>query len=213
MSPQMFTGHYTSKGVFSFFFLHSSTKSFFHLYLNFQRHTTHIQTGDQITFLEQQKGSLPPPDVEEVNRLCREATESSVVECLGRRDACLRTVNTLIHSPDSSLFTPSCGPTGNIGTAADLLFLVVQSCLSICERNRAPFTVIGQILHCCCTSASIALSSSAPSEETLASVITRDQVDHTITQWLSSLAPAITSSTPPSASSPSQPPPSPTGLL
>ncbi|KAH3732467.1 hypothetical protein Pelo_16708 [Pelomyxa schiedti] len=132
MSPQMFTGHYTSKGdVWSFGIL--TTEMIHGDILNSAFPT--LPLAQQITFLEQQKGSLPPPDVEEVNRLCREATESSVVECLGRRAACLRTVNTLVHSPDSSLFTPSCGPTGNIATAADLLFLVVQSCLSICGTS------------------------------------------------------------------------------
>ncbi|KAH3731294.1 TKL family protein kinase [Pelomyxa schiedti] len=147
MSPQMFTGNYTLKGdVWSFGIL--TTEMIHGAFVDCTLHTTLAQ---QIAFLNEQKRLFSPPEVEEVDNLSREATESTVVCCLSRRKESLRTVETLLRSPDSPLFVMS-GPNnsattvgiGDLGTAAELLLLVVQSCLSICERNRVPFTVIAQ---------------------------------------------------------------------
>ncbi|KAH3732077.1 MORN motif precursor [Pelomyxa schiedti] len=141
-------------------------------------------------FLEQQRRALPPSDVEEVDRLCRVAPDfiAVVAESLGRRNACLSAVSTIVHSPDSLLFTRSRGcesaAVDALGTQ-ELLFLITQSCLSICEKNRLPFTVIEQLLFSC-ASAAVASSSGV-------CVVARGQVNDAITQWLLSLAPVIAS--------------------
>ncbi|KAH3732186.1 Protein kinase domain [Pelomyxa schiedti] len=173
MSPQMRTGSYTSKGdVWSFGILITEMTHDEILDSAFAA----LPLAQQKSFLGEQKRSLPPPDVEELNRLCLEA-ELAIIECLATREACLRTVNTLLHSPDSPLFAPP-AISGTLYTAPDFLFLVVQTCLSICESNRLPFTVIVQTLLCCCTSAAVALSSS-PSTG-----LPQDQVNDTIAKWL-----------------------------
>ncbi|KAH3732465.1 TKL/DRK protein kinase [Pelomyxa schiedti] len=194
MSPQMFTDHYSLKGdVWSFGIL--TTEMINGEFVDSAFHT--LPLAQQMAFLDVQKNSLPPLDVQEVNNLCRK-NESAVICCLGRRDASLRRVDNLVHSEDSPyLFADF--EIGALGTAPDLLYLVVHSCLSICERNRAPFTVIVQILHCCCISAAIALSASSSSGVPPGNV-TQDQVKESISRWLSSLAPTTSP-----ASSPAQP--------
>ncbi|KAH3698778.1 hypothetical protein Pelo_19828 [Pelomyxa schiedti] len=93
----------------------------------------------QLTFLEDQMKHLSAPDVEEVQRLCHESSESTVAHCLSRRNACLEVVNRRTHSPDAlaQVQTPA---------VLDLIFLVVNSCLSILETGRAPFSVIQPIV-------------------------------------------------------------------
>ncbi|KAH3731828.1 phosphatidylinositol-4-phosphate 5-kinase [Pelomyxa schiedti] len=191
MSPQMFTAHYTSKGdVWSFGILTTEL-------INGEVIDTGFQASPlsaQVTFLEKQKRLLSPQDIQEVDRLCRESTESTVVCCLSRRDACLNAVNTLVHLAESPLFSqepPRGGPdAASVSVAADLLFLVVQSCLSVCENNRVPFPMITQMLHSCCTCAAIALSEppSASSGLDPSVSVTEDQVHSSMTQWLASLS-------------------------
>ncbi|KAH3762769.1 hypothetical protein Pelo_5382 [Pelomyxa schiedti] len=193
MSPQMFTKHYTSKGdVWSFGVL--TTEMICGKIVDSSFHK--LPPAKQTMFLMEQEKSLPVPDVAEVNRLCHEATESTVAHCLSRRTACINVVKNLVHSPNSLFLSLVAPPNANLaavialGTAPDLLLLIVQSCLSICEINRVPFTVIMQVLHCCCTSAAIALLSSASGS---GYGIMQDQVSVGITQWLSSLSPTIAS--------------------
>ncbi|KAH3758472.1 hypothetical protein Pelo_9724 [Pelomyxa schiedti] len=133
----------------------------------------------QANFLGEAMSTLSPPDLAEVRRLCSEAGESAIAHCLSRRKAALDAVKYFTHSPESPLFT-SCG-TALPETAGDLVFIVVQSCLSILERNRLSFSVIVRLLYCCCA---VILSPNCA---------TQDQVDENITRWLSSLAPTIAS--------------------
>ncbi|KAH3698849.1 hypothetical protein Pelo_19757 [Pelomyxa schiedti] len=86
----------------------------------------------QANFLGDVMRTLSPPDVAEVRRLCSEAGESAIAHCLSRRNAGLAAVNYFTHSPESPLLASSCGTTTALPAKVDnLIFLVVQSCLSI----------------------------------------------------------------------------------
>ncbi|KAH3742791.1 Dual specificity mitogen-activated protein kinase kinase 6 [Pelomyxa schiedti] len=168
MSPQMFTEHYSIKGdMWSFGILMTEILNGGLVDSTFAALPLH----QQAKFMTDQKTLLPQPDVDEVKRLCGESTEQEIAPCLSRRKASLEVVEGLMHSTIDS----------QLRTAADLMLLVVQSCLSILEENRVPFTVIVKFLFGCCT----AITSTTGVQ------VTDDQVNDCITQWLSALIPSI----------------------
>ncbi|KAH3766608.1 serine/threonine-protein kinase STY17 [Pelomyxa schiedti] len=212
MAPQMFTNNYAIEGdLWGFGMLMAEMINGDIVESTLDKLPLHMQAN----FLGEAMRTLSPPDVAEVRRLCSEAGESAIAHCLSRRNAGLAAVNYFTHSPESPLLTSSCGTTTTAlpTTVGDLIFLVVQSCFSIIERNRVPFTVIVQLLRCCCTSAAIhditrthhdGPLSPCTCTTTTTTVVTDDQVTDCITQWLSSLSPlillaasAVTSSTSP----------------
>ncbi|KAH3766611.1 interleukin-1 receptor-associated kinase 4 [Pelomyxa schiedti] len=172
MAPQMSTNHYSIQGdMWGFGVLLTEMINCDIVDSTFDK----LPLRSQATFMEDQMKQLSAPDVEEVRRLCGESSESAIAHCLSRRNACLDVVNRRTHSPDAlaQVQTPA---------AADLMFLVVNSCLSILERDRIPFSVIVLLLRCCCTSATI---------HEIQSQVTDDQVTNSVAQWLSSLSPFI----------------------
>ncbi|KAH3731703.1 hypothetical protein Pelo_17464 [Pelomyxa schiedti] len=188
MAPQMFTTHYGIEGdVWGFGILVTEIINCGIVDSTFDKLPLHSQAA----FLEAQMRTLQPHDVDEVRKLCSEAGESAIAHCLSRRNACLDAVNYFTHSTESPLLLP-CGTVPT--TITDLMFLVVQSCLSILERNRIPFTVIAMLLHSCCISATMHDNARAQqlTATTIAPVaVTEDQVTENIGQWLSSLSPFI----------------------
>ncbi|KAH3766609.1 phosphatidylinositol 4-phosphate 5-kinase 8 [Pelomyxa schiedti] len=185
MAPQMSTSHYSIQGdMWGFGVLLAEMINCDIVDSTFDK----LPLRSQVTFMEDQMNSLSAPDVEEVRRLCRESSESAVAHCLSRRNACLDVVNRRTHSPDALAQV-------QILAAADLMFLVVRSCLSILERDRIPFSVIALLLRCCCTSATIheIESQQTPTTRTAFGTVTvtDDQVTNSIAQWLSSLSPFI----------------------
>ncbi|KAH3714420.1 TKL family protein kinase, partial [Pelomyxa schiedti] len=140
MAPQMYTNHYAIKGdMWGFGVLLTEMINCDIVNSTFDK----LPLRSQVTFMEDQMKHLSAPDIEEVQKLCRESSESTVAHCLSRRNACLDVVNRRTHSPDAlaQVQTPA---------VLDLIFLVVNSCLSIIERDRIPFSVIVKLLHCCC---------------------------------------------------------------
>ncbi|KAH3732463.1 hypothetical protein Pelo_16704 [Pelomyxa schiedti] len=168
MAPQMFTAHYSIEGdMWSFGVLLAEM-------LNGGIVSNTITPIQQRTFLQKQKRVLLPPDNNEVSRLCAEIGETTVAHCLSIRKASLEAVRHLTHYP----YAPP------PQTAADFMCNIAQLCFSILERNRAPFTVIVKLLFCCSTV--VASHSSTGTEH-----VTDDQVNDCISQWLSSLIPAV----------------------
>ncbi|KAH3723163.1 TKL family protein kinase [Pelomyxa schiedti] len=184
MAPQMLTENYSIEGdMWGFGILLSEMMSG-----DIVDPFDTLPLSAQLSFMNEQKQHLSSPDVEEVNRLCIESSESTIGSCLGRRSASIETVTHLTHSADSPLLL-SDGITGTRSAAAgDLIVLVVQSCLSILERNRLPFSVIAKMLLCC---TAIILQTT----ETTAVQVTDDQVNECTRQWLSSLVPSILANT------------------
>ncbi|KAH3762685.1 MORN motif protein [Pelomyxa schiedti] len=172
MSPQMYTTHYSLGGdMWSFGILLTEI-----LNGHFVDSTlASLPLQQQANFMTEQKRLLPKPDVDEVNRVCCESSELEIAHCLSRRNASLNAVEHLMHSTPDGTTAPR--------AAADLFLLVVQSCLSIQEKHRVPFTVIVKLLFCCCTTIS--------SHTTTGVQVTDDQVNNSITQWLLSLTPFI----------------------
>ncbi|KAH3744314.1 Serine/threonine-protein kinase STY17 [Pelomyxa schiedti] len=181
MAPQMSTNHYSIQGdMWGFGVLLTEMINCDIVDSTLDK----LPLRSQLTFLEDQMKHLSAPDVEEVQRLCHESSESAVAHCLSRRNACLDVVNRRTHSTDalSQVQTP---------TVADLMFLVVNSCLSIIETGRVPFSVIVKLLHCCCTSATVHDIATATHCPLGTVAVTADQVTESIAQWLSSLSPLI----------------------
>ncbi|KAH3763239.1 interleukin-1 receptor-associated kinase 4 [Pelomyxa schiedti] len=132
MAPQMSTNHYSIQGdMWGFGVLLTEMINCDIVDSTFDK----LPLRSQATFMEDQMKQLSAPDVEEVRRLCGESSESAIAHCLSRRNACLDVVNRRTHSPDAlaQVQTPA---------AADLMFLVVNSCLSILERDRIPFMIM-----------------------------------------------------------------------
>ncbi|KAH3761186.1 Protein kinase domain [Pelomyxa schiedti] len=180
MAPKMATAHYSVKGdMWGFGILMTEMLNGDIVDAPFDS----LPLISQANFMNEQRRLLAPQEVEEVKKLCRESRESFIASCLSRRNASVEAVNHLTHSPDSALLHLTDGWST---AAADLVVLVVQSCLSILERNRFPFTVIVKLMLCCCT----AIVSQAEAT-TAGGTVTDDQVNECITQWLNALVPAI----------------------
>ncbi|KAH3731465.1 MORN repeat family protein [Pelomyxa schiedti] len=121
MAPQMYTNHYSMQGdMWGFGVLLTEMINCDIVDSTFDK----LPLRSQVSFMEEQMKHLSAPDVEEVQRLCRESSESAVAHCLSRRNACLDIVIRHTHVPDSlaQVQTPA---------AADLMFLIAHSCLSI----------------------------------------------------------------------------------
>ncbi|KAH3764486.1 phosphatidylinositol 4-phosphate 5-kinase 8 [Pelomyxa schiedti] len=193
MAPQMFTKNYSIKGdQWSFGILIAEMIHPQITDLTFQS----LPLLSQANFLAEQKALLQRSDAEEVTRLCGEVPEYTVADCLNRRNACIKVVKTMTHPHGSPQL---------YAIPEDLLSLVVQSCISILEKNRIPFTLVVHLLLCCCSttvhSLSISGDSGADGDDY------EQQVQESIIrQWLASLSPSI-HLVAPSSTSPIIPPP------
>ncbi|KAH3743514.1 MAP kinase [Pelomyxa schiedti] len=193
MAPQMFTTHYSFEGdIWGFGILVSEMLNGDIVGSPFDR----LPLQSQANFMTEQKRLLSHTEVEEVDKLCQEmlsqkSSDSAIASCLSRRNASLDAVIRAAHSPDSLIMLPA------TTAAADLIVLVVQSCLSILERNRMPFTVISKLLLCVCTT----ILSHHTTGGTAVDRVTDDRVNESIERWLNALAPAIHATSSPSSSS------------
>ncbi|KAH3743796.1 MORN motif protein [Pelomyxa schiedti] len=179
MSPQMFTTHYSIEGdMWSFGILMTEMMNGGIV----QPKLWSLPLNKYPTFMAEQKRMLLKPEIEEVNRLCYESSETIVANCLSRRSDSLDAVNTLTHSCDSPMRQDG---TAIPKTAADLMYSVVESCLSILERDRFPFTVIVKLLFSVCTCVAIASQTSTEAP------VTDDQVKDSISDWLFSLSTSV----------------------
>ncbi|KAH3764064.1 Morn repeat protein [Pelomyxa schiedti] len=180
MAPQMATAHYSIKGdMWGFGILMTEMLNGDIVDSPFDS----LPLRSQADFMNEQRRLLSPQEVEEVNKLCRESRESFIASCLSRRNASIDAVTHLMHSPDSPLLQLTDGLPTVVAAAADLVVLAVESCLSILERDRFPFTVIVKLMLCCCT----AIVSSSQTATTAGGTVTDDQVNECITQWLNAL--------------------------
>ncbi|KAH3743515.1 Morn repeat protein [Pelomyxa schiedti] len=171
MAPQMFTTHYSFEGdIWGFGILVTEMLNGEIVDSPFETLPVQFQSN----FMIEQKRLLTPPDVEEVDKLCQEmgsqkSSDSAIASCLGRRNASIDAVIRTAHSPATA------------PAAADLIVLVVQSCLSILESNRLPFTVISKLLLCVCTTI-VAHHTGRTADR-----VTDDQVNESIKRWLNAL--------------------------
>ncbi|KAH3732360.1 Serine/threonine-protein kinase [Pelomyxa schiedti] len=133
LSPQMRTRHYGIKGdMWEFAVLLSE------LLRGSTPEAIVPKAATQIhEFIRVQKTQLAPPEIAEVNRLCTDAGDYPVVECLIRRNAI---IEALRLDPELNNTHPTC-----VGQFS----LVVESCLSILEINRPSFPVIERMLMTC----------------------------------------------------------------
>ncbi|KAH3763638.1 Serine/threonine-protein kinase [Pelomyxa schiedti] len=133
LSPQMRTGHYGIKGdMWEFAVLLSE------LLRGSTPEAIVPKAATQILeFIRVQKTQLAPPEIAEVTRLCTDAGDYPVVECLIRRNAI---IEALRLDPELNNTHPAC-----VGQFS----LVVESCLSILEINRPSFPVIERMLMTC----------------------------------------------------------------
>ncbi|KAH3763642.1 kinase family protein [Pelomyxa schiedti] len=133
LSPQMHTCHYGIKG---------DMWEFAVLLSEILRGTTPEATVPKAAiqiheFIRVQRTQLSPPEIAEVDRLCTDAGDYPVAECLSRRNAI---IEALRLDPELSNVHPAC-----VGQFS----IVVESCLSILEINRPSFPVIERMLMTC----------------------------------------------------------------
>ncbi|KAH3761622.1 tyrosine-protein kinase FRK [Pelomyxa schiedti] len=133
LPPQMATHHYGIRGdMWQFAVLLSE------LLRGTIPEATPPKAASQILeFMRIQRTQLSPPEIAEVNRLCSDAGDISIAECLSRRNAIIDALHLdpKLHNTD-----PAC-----VGQFS----LVVESCLSILEINRPSFPVIDRMLMTC----------------------------------------------------------------
>ncbi|KAH3767218.1 2-isopropylmalate synthase [Pelomyxa schiedti] len=181
MAPQMFTPDYSLKGdIWGFGILMTEMLNGDIVDSPFDK----VPIESQANFIIEQKRLLSPPEVEEVDTLrlkmlSQKSGDSAIVQCVSRRKASIDAVILITHPPDSP------NPATTSQTAAELIVLVVKSCLSILQRDRVPFAVIAKLMLCCC-SAIVSHTSTTPDVQ-----VTDDQVNESITLWLNSLIPFI----------------------
>ncbi|KAH3759292.1 serine/threonine-protein kinase STY17 [Pelomyxa schiedti] len=135
LSPQMHTQHYGIKGdMWEFAVLLSELLQGTAPAAAVPRAAIQVHE-----FLMAQRASLSPPEVAELDRICRdpEAGDFPVAECLSRRIAI---ISALRSEPKMNNVNRVC-----VGQFS----LVVESCLSILESNRPSFPVIEHMLMTC----------------------------------------------------------------
>ncbi|KAH3766687.1 Serine/threonine-protein kinase STY46 [Pelomyxa schiedti] len=171
MAPQMYTSSYTIKGdVWSFGILLTEIVNGKIVDSTLQRVPLSVVTK----FINQQKQSLLPPDIVELDRIIDEAGEMSVAHCLSRRNACFDAVSRYMNSSGCSGMPQVC---------TRLLSLMVQSCLSITEKERPTFKMTADLLFCCAT----ILFSDSP----ITTPLILDGIESNIALCLRSLSPFI----------------------
>ncbi|KAH3763637.1 serine threonine protein kinase [Pelomyxa schiedti] len=133
LSPQMHTRHYGIKGdMWEFAVLLSE------ILRGTTPDTIVPKAATQILeFIRVQRTRLSPTEIAEVDRLCTDAGDYPVVECLIRRNAI---IEALRLDQELNNTHPAC-----VGQFS----LVVESCLSILEINRPSFPVIERMLMTC----------------------------------------------------------------
>ncbi|KAH3731632.1 2-isopropylmalate synthase [Pelomyxa schiedti] len=170
MAPQMFTNNYAIEGdLWGFGMLMAEMINGDIVDSTLDK----LPLSSQANFFGEQMRTLSPPDVAEVRRLCPEAGESAIAQCLSRRNAGLAAVNYFTHSPESPLLT-----------SPHASQFSVCVCLSVC-RGTGLLAIHditrthhdGPSSSCACT--------------TTTTGVTDDQVTDCITQWLSSLSPFV----------------------
>ncbi|KAH3766251.1 small GTP-binding protein [Pelomyxa schiedti] len=167
MAPQMHTPYYSIQGdIWAFGILLSETiQGKIDSAVNVRRTTTQI-----ISFLDQQQRQSTPIEAAEIERLCGEISDIVVVECLDRKNACLKATASFL-SEFGTAFPQTC---------CQILETINQSCLSILESQRPPFTVIENMLYACSTFLFAT------------HLATPDEIDAAISSCLQSLSPFIT---------------------
>ncbi|KAH3762828.1 hypothetical protein Pelo_5324 [Pelomyxa schiedti] len=125
------------------------------------------KSGAQVAELMRvQQASLSAPEIAEVDRICDDAGDYAVVECLSRKIAI---TSALRDSPKMNNVHRAC---------VGLFRLVVESCLSLLEADRPSFPTIDKVLMAC---AEIVFSSGPGLSTTTTSTVTDDSNNTPIT--------------------------------